>query len=217
MNISKENTGDLTATIKVEVAPEDYSEKVEHALKEIQRKTSMKGFRPGKVPFGLVSKMYRKSAMAEEVNKLLSESLNNYLLENKIEVLGYPLAGKDKENKSDFDLIEPYIVDKAKRKEIPLVGDPDPETIWRLELFYNAIGLTIERSTGCMVSPMMKMAHEGFGRMILMAGRLIVVNKMLRDVHRFGFDSLEKLAEEGDKAVNAGIEMIKKFPEVANY
>jgi probable nitrogen fixation protein len=121
------------------------------------------------------------------------------------------------ENKSDFDLIEPYIVDKVKRREIPLVGDPDPETIWRLELFYNAIGLTIERSTGCMVSPMMKMSHEGFGRIILMAGRLIVVNKMLRDVHRFGFDSLEKLADDGDKAVNAGIDMINKFPDVAKY
>jgi probable nitrogen fixation protein len=121
------------------------------------------------------------------------------------------------ENKTDFDLIEPYIVDKVKRREIPLVGDPDPETIWRLELFYNAIGLTIERSTGCMVSPMMKMSHEGFGRIILMAGRLIVVNKMLRDVHRFGFDTLEKLADEGDKAVNAGIDMINKFPEVAKY
>ncbi|WOJ91406.1 NifX-associated nitrogen fixation protein [Methylocapsa polymorpha] len=121
------------------------------------------------------------------------------------------------DGKSDYDLIEPYIVNKAKRKEIPLVGDPDPETLWRLELFYNAIGLTIERATGCMVSPMMKMSHEGFGRMILMAGRLIVVNKMLRDVHRFGFDSLEKLAEEGDKAVAAGTDMINKFPEVAKY
>lgn len=121
------------------------------------------------------------------------------------------------DNKSDFDLIEPYIVNKAKRKEIPLVGDPDPETIWRLELFYNAIGLTIERQTGCMVSPMMKMSHEGFGRMILMAGRLIVVNKMLRDIHRFGFDSLEKLAEEGQKAVVAGSDMINKFPDVAKY
>jgi probable nitrogen fixation protein len=121
------------------------------------------------------------------------------------------------ETKSDLELIEPYIVDKAKRKEIPIVGDPDPETIWRLELFYNAVGLAIERATGCMVSPMMKMSHEGFGRLILMAGRLIVVNKMLRDVHRFGFDSLEKLADEGEKAVNAGIEMIKKYPDVANY
>jgi probable nitrogen fixation protein len=121
------------------------------------------------------------------------------------------------DGKTDYDLIEPYIVNKAKRKEIPLVGDPDPETLWRLELFYNAIGLTIERSTGCMVSPMMKMSHEGFGRMILMAGRLIVVNKMLRDVHRYGYDSLEKLAEEGEKAVAAGCDMINKFPEVAKY
>ncbi len=121
------------------------------------------------------------------------------------------------DGKSDYDLIEPYIVNKAKRKEIPLVGDPDPETLWRLELFYNAIGLAIERTTGCMVSPMMKMSHEGFGRMILMAGRLIVVNKMLRDVHRYGYDSLEKLAEEGEKAVAAGTDMINKFPEVAKY
>ncbi|MHB8883552.1 MAG: NifX-associated nitrogen fixation protein [Methylovirgula sp.] len=121
------------------------------------------------------------------------------------------------ENKSDLDLIEPYIVDKKKRKEIPLVGDPDPETIWRLELFYNAVGLSIERATGCMVTPMMKMSHEGFGRLVLMAGRLIVVNKMLRDVHRYGYDSLEKLADEGEKAVNAGVDMINKFPDVARY
>ena len=70
---------------------------------------------------------------------------------------------------------------------------------------------------GCMVSPMMKMSHEGFGRLILMAGRLIVVNKMLRDIHRFGYDSLEKLADEGEKAVNAGVDMINKFPDVAKY
>lgn len=121
------------------------------------------------------------------------------------------------DNKSDLDLIDPYIVDKKRRKEIPMVGDPDPETIWRLELFYNAVGLSIEKETGCMVSPMMKMSHEGFGRLVLMAGRLIVVNKMLRDVHRYGYDSLDKLAEEGTKAVAAGVEMIKKYPDVANF
>lgn len=121
------------------------------------------------------------------------------------------------ESKSDFDLIEPYIITKDMRREIPIVGDPDPETLWRLELFYNAVCLAIERETGLMVSPMMKMHHEGFGRMILAAGRLIVVNKQLRDVHRFGFDSLAKLAEEGDKFVISGIEMIRKYPEVAAY
>lgn len=121
------------------------------------------------------------------------------------------------EGKSDLDLIEPYILDKEKRREIPIMGDPDPETLWRLELFYNAIGLSIERATGIMVSPIMKMHHEGFGRMVLTAGRLVVVNKHLRDVHRFGFPTLEKLASEGDKLVSAAVEMIEKYPEVANY
>lgn len=121
------------------------------------------------------------------------------------------------EGKKDLDLLEPYILDKEKRRALPIVGDPDPDTIWRLELFYNAIALAIEKATGVMVSPMMKMSHEGFGRMVLIGGRLIVVNKQLRDVHRFGFDNLGKLADEGDKQVKAGIEMIEKFKDVANY
>jgi len=121
------------------------------------------------------------------------------------------------DGKSDLQLIDPYILDKARRKQIPLMGDPDPETLWRLELFYNAVGLSIERATGVMVTPMMKMHHEGFGRMILAAGRLIVVNKQLRDVHRFGFDSLARLAEEGEKLVAAGVGMINQYPEVARY
>ncbi|MDD5033938.1 MAG: NifX-associated nitrogen fixation protein [Methylococcaceae bacterium] len=121
------------------------------------------------------------------------------------------------EGKSDEQLLEPYVLDKEKRKTIPIIGDPDPETLWRMELFYNAIGLSIERASGIMVSPMMKMSHEGFGRQILTAGRLIVLNKQLRDVHRFGFPTLEKLAEEGEKLVAAALAMIESYPEVARY
>ena len=121
------------------------------------------------------------------------------------------------DGKSDLQLLDPYILDKERRRQIPLLGDPDPETIWRMELFYNAVGLAIERATGVMVTPMMKIHHEGFGRLILAAGRLIVVNKQLRDMHRYGYDSLSKLAEEGEKFVAAGVEMIKKYPEVAQY
>lgn len=121
------------------------------------------------------------------------------------------------EGKSDAKLLEPYIITKEQRREMPIIGDPDPETLWRLELYYNAIGLAIERATGVMVSPMLKMHHEGFGRMVLLAGRLVVVNKQLRDVHRFGFESMEKLAEEGEKQVAAGIAMINQFPEAAKY
>ena len=121
------------------------------------------------------------------------------------------------EKKSDMELLAPYVLDKEQRRAIPIIGDPDPEMLWRVELFYNAVGLATERASGVMVSPMMKMSHEGFGRMVLIAGRLIVVNKQLRDVHRFGFPSMEKLAEEGDKLVAGALEMIEKFPEVARF
>lgn len=121
------------------------------------------------------------------------------------------------EGKSDLDLLEPYILDKEKRHALPIVGDPDPDTVWRLELFFNAVALSIEKATGLMIQPMLKMHHEGFGRMVLIGGRLIVVNKQLRDVHRFGFDNLAKLAAEGDKYVADGIAMIHKFPDAANY
>jgi len=116
------------------------------------------------------------------------------------------------EGKDNATLLAPYLISKEQRREMPIIGDPDPETIWRLEL-----GLAIERQTKIMVSPMMKMHHEGFGKMILTAGRLVVVNKQLRDVHRFGFETIEKLAAEGEKLVNAAVEMIKQFPDVANY
>lgn len=121
------------------------------------------------------------------------------------------------EGKSDQMLLDPYIITREQRKEMPIIGDPDPETLWRLELFYNAVGLAIERATGNMVTPMMKMHHEGFGRLILSTGRLIVYNKQLRDVHRFGFADMAKLAAEGEKFVAQGVEMIEKYPEVANY
>jgi len=121
------------------------------------------------------------------------------------------------EGKSDAQLLAPFILTAEQRRALPLMGDPDPDTLWRLDLFHNAIGLAIERETGCMVAPMTKISHEGFGRAVLSAGRLIVVNRYLRDVHRFGFASLAKLAEAGDKLVKEGVEMIRAHPEVARF
>jgi len=121
------------------------------------------------------------------------------------------------EGKSDLQLLEPFILTAEQRRALPMMGDPDPETLWRLDLFHNAIGLSIEKATGCMVSPMMKMSHEGFGRAVLTTGRLIVVNRYLRDVHRFGYPSLAKLAEAGNKLVAEGVGMVDKYKEVATY
>ena len=121
------------------------------------------------------------------------------------------------DGKSDEALLAPFILTAEQRRAIPLMGDPDPETLWRLELFYNAIGLAIDRQTGVMVTPMMKMHHEGFGRLVLLAGRLVVVNKHLRDVHRFGFPSLAKLAQTATRLVEDAVAMIRNYPEVARY
>jgi probable nitrogen fixation protein len=121
------------------------------------------------------------------------------------------------DGKADAQLLEPFILTAEQRRALPLLGDPDPETLWRMELFYNAVGLSIERATGVMVAPMMKMHHEGFGRLVLIAGRLVVVNKLLRDVHRFGFPTMEKLEAAGTRLVTDGIAMIRQFPEVARF
>ena len=121
------------------------------------------------------------------------------------------------EGKSDLKLLEPYILTVEQRRALPLMGDPDPDLLWRLDLFHNAVGLAIERATKCMVTPMTKMSHEGFGRTVLSTGRLIVVNRHLRDVHRFGYPSLARLAEAGNKLVAEGVAMIQQYPDVANY
>ncbi|WP_119157034.1 NifX-associated nitrogen fixation protein [Caldimonas tepidiphila] len=121
------------------------------------------------------------------------------------------------DGRSDEQLLKPYVLTAEERRAIPIIGDPDPETLWRLELFFNAVCVAIERETRQMVTPMMKMSHEGFGRMVLICGRLVVGNKQLRDVHRFGFPSLARLAEQGGRFVSEGIEMIRQHPEVANH
>ncbi len=101
MNITQENIDELNAVLKVKVVANDYLPKVENALKEHQKKASVPGFRPGKVPTGMIKKMYGKSILVDEINKLLNDSLYNYLHENKIEVLGNPLPKAD--SKIDWD------------------------------------------------------------------------------------------------------------------
>jgi probable nitrogen fixation protein len=120
------------------------------------------------------------------------------------------------ESLPDAKVLADFIVTKEQRREIPIIGDPDPDVMSRLEKFYIAVGLDIERTTGRMASPMMKMSHEGFGRVILTVGRLVVVSKSLRDVHRFGFESFEKLAEAGEKLVAEATKWIGDYPAVAD-
>ncbi|WFU06685.1 NifX-associated nitrogen fixation protein (plasmid) [Rhizobium sp. CB3171] len=119
------------------------------------------------------------------------------------------------DGKSDTDLLADFIVTKEQRRQMPIIGDPDPDVIWRLQIFYTCVGLEIEGHSGLVASSIVTMNPEGFGRVVLTTGRLVVLSKTLRDVHRFGFETLRKLAEAGTKLVDAAIVAIKAYPDVA--
>ena len=108
MNITKENIDNLNALLKVNVTKEDYSEKVENQIKDFRKKARIDGFRPGKVPEGLVRKMYGKSILVDEVNKLVSDTLTKYLVDEKLNILGEPLPSKEHQKPFDFDTDNDY-------------------------------------------------------------------------------------------------------------
>lgn len=91
MNIIKENVDALNAVVKVDIVADDYQAKVDQILVDYRKKADIPGFRKGHVPMGMVKKQYGKSIMIDEVNKLLQESLNKFLTEEKLDILGNPL------------------------------------------------------------------------------------------------------------------------------
>jgi len=131
MNISRENIDELNSVLKVEIGESDYSGKVDDVLKDYKKKVRLDGFRPGKVPFGLVKKMYFKQILVEEVNKILSESLSKYLFEEKLRILGEPLPSDkgndpiDWDTQTDFNfsfdvgLAPEFEVDLTKKDKVP--------------------------------------------------------------------------------------------------
>jgi probable nitrogen fixation protein len=112
-------------------------------------------------------------------------------------------------------ILDPFVLTKEKKHAIPVVGDPDEITMARVRAFYNAISAMIEKECGLMAVPMLNLTHEGFGRALITVGKLVVMDRTLRDVHRFGFPSLSKMKDEADKLLSVAIEIIGLYPAVA--
>ena len=91
MNITRNNVDALNAIVTVEVAKNDYAEKVNKVLADYRKNAAIKGFRKGTVPMSLIQKQYGKAILLEEVNKLLQDNLNKYLVAEKLDILGNPL------------------------------------------------------------------------------------------------------------------------------
>ena len=103
MNITQEKIDDLNAVVKVTIAPEDYTPRVDKALKEQAKKANLPGFRKGMVPVAHMKRMYGKSILVEEINNMLSEALSKHLADNKVEVLGQPLPVMDDTKEFKWD------------------------------------------------------------------------------------------------------------------
>ncbi|TDQ30313.1 trigger factor [Tenacibaculum caenipelagi] len=103
MNITKENVDALNAVVKVDIVAEDYQDKVTKVLNDYRKTANIPGFRKGHVPMGMVKKQYGKSVMIDEVNKLLQESLNKFLVEEKLDILGNPLPRVQEDFNWDAD------------------------------------------------------------------------------------------------------------------
>ncbi|MDX2097854.1 MAG: NifX-associated nitrogen fixation protein, partial [Leptolyngbyaceae cyanobacterium bins.59] len=108
-------------------------------------------------------------------------------------------------NWSDELLLKPYIVTKAQKRAISVDGEVDPITKGRVLAFYRAVASCIEEKNGLLSQVVIDLSHEGFGWALVFAGRLLLVSRTLRDAQRFGYDSLEKLAAEGDKLVESAL------------
>jgi trigger factor len=103
MNITQEKVDDLNAIVKITIAPEDYTPKVEKALKEQAKKANLPGFRKGMVPVAHMKRMYGKSILVEEINTTLNETLSKHLTDNKVEILGQPLPVMDDSKEFKWD------------------------------------------------------------------------------------------------------------------
>jgi len=124
MKVTRENIDNVNAVIKVLIEKPDYEKTVEENLKDYRQKASIPGFRPGKAPMGLIKRRFEKSVMVEEINKMLSQNLTRYLMEEKLQILGEPLSSTehqkpiDWENDEDFEFA--FDVALAPKVEVPL-------------------------------------------------------------------------------------------------
>lgn len=102
MNISRENIDELNVVVTVKVDKTDYAETVEKSIKDYRKKVNLNGFRPGNAPLGLVKKMYGKAILWDELNRIVSKNLMEYIKNEKIDFLGEPLPSTSQ--KADIDL-----------------------------------------------------------------------------------------------------------------
>jgi probable nitrogen fixation protein len=115
-------------------------------------------------------------------------------------------------NKSDEEILtEKYVKSKEDLKNIPVIADIDEMQIQDIRLIFQSIALAFEKKTGVMCSVVMEMSHEGFGRAVVIADKIVVTNKFFKDAHRYSFRTYDKLVEEGEKMLENAIKIYEEY------
>ena len=118
-------------------------------------------------------------------------------------------------NKSDEELLEEkYIKTKEDLKNIPIIADIDEMQIKDIRLIFQAVALAFEKVTGVMASVVMEMSHEGFGRVVVFAGKIVLCEKFFKDAHRYSFRTYDKLEDEGERFLINAQETYNKYKNV---
>ena len=120
MNITQSTKGDNLISIKISVVKDDYQEALEKSLKQLRHRANVPGFRPGMVPMGMIKKMYGASAKMEALNTIVSDNLNKHIVDNKLDLLGYPLNDNELQQPTDLEKEEnvDFYFEAALRPEI---------------------------------------------------------------------------------------------------
>lgn len=136
MNISRENLGELELVIKIEIAENDYAERVAKQLKDYQKKATVPGFRKGMAPMGLIQRMYKSAIVADEVQSLLGESLYKYLEDEKLDIIGSPLSNEEKTGKVDFEHAKDFTFyfDAALMPQVELAWDKVNAPLYQIKI-----------------------------------------------------------------------------------
>ena len=183
MDITLDKKDSNLASIKIKLNEADYQSKVDEKIKDYSKKAQIKGFRPGKVPQGLIQKMYGKSILVEEINHIVGHALQDYIKDNELKILGEPLPNQqqveslDWDNQADFEfeynigLVEDFTVELSKKTKV---------TEYEIEVDDKVVADTLENvrtQFGTMSNP--EVSEEGD----------IVFGSFKQDVTDFSHDS----------------------------
>jgi len=118
--------------------------------------------------------------------------------------------------KSDEELLcEKYVKSKEDLKNIPIIADIDEMQIQDIRLIFQSIALSFELKTGVMCSVVMEMSHEGFGRAVVLADKIVITNKFFKDAHRYSFRTYDDLIKEGGKMLHNALEIFEHYTQKA--